>query len=227
MDLAFFSALLSIIIINIVLSGDNAVVIAMATLRLEPKQRKKAIFWGTFGAVALRVVLTAIAAMLLTVPYIQAIGGLLLTWIAVKLLAEDKSGEDKEAPGSMAEAIRTIIIADFLMSLDNVLAVAGASGGNLPLLIVGLMLSIPLVVWGSTFLSQLMRKWPWLVGLGAGLLGFTAGEMLLKEPYLKFLTENPILEYLIPGLFAVGVIGIGYWKGKKKEKNEEAGRDKG
>ena len=227
MDLAFFSALLSIIIINIVISGDNAVVIAMATLRLEPKQRKKAIFWGTFGAVGLRVALTAIAAVLLTVPYIQAVGGLLLTWIAVKLLAEDESGEDKEAPGSMAEAIRTIIIADFLMSLDNVLAVAGASGGNLPLLIIGLILSIPLVVWGSTFLSQLMRKWPWLVGLGAGLLGFTAGEMLLKEPYLKFLTENPIFEYLIPGLFAVGVIGIGYWKGKKKEKKEEAGRDKG
>ena len=220
MDLAFFSALLSIIIINIVLSGDNAVVIAMATLRLETRQRKKAIFWGTFGAVGLRVALTAVAAMLLTVPYIQAVGGFLLTWIAVKLLAEDESGEDKEAPGSMAQAIRTIIIADFLMSLDNVLAVAGASGGNLPLLIIGLMLSIPLVVWGSTFLSQLMRKWPWLVGLGAGLLGFTAGEMLLKEPYLKFLAENPILEYLIPGLFAVGVIGIGTWKGKKKEKQE-------
>ncbi len=221
MDLAFFSALLSIIIINIVLSGDNAVVIAMATLRLETRQRKKAIFWGTFGAVGLRVALTAVAAMLLTVPYIQAVGGLLLTWIAVKLLAEDESGEDKEAPGSMAQAIKTIIIADLFMSLDNVLAVAGASGGNLPLLIVGLMLSIPLVVWGSTFLSQLMRKWPWLVGLGAGLLGWTAGEMLLKEPYLKFLAENQFLEYLIPGLLAVGVIGIGYWKGKKKEKEKQ------
>ncbi len=221
MDLAFFSALLSIIIINIVLSGDNAVVIAMATLRLETRQRKKAIFWGTFGAVGLRVALTAVAAMLLTVPYIQAVGGLLLTWIAVKLLAEDESGEDKEAPGSMAEAIKPIINADLFMTLENVLAVAGASGGNLPLLIVGLMLSIPLVVWGSTFLSQLMRKWPWLVGLGAGLLGWTAGEMLLKEPYLKFLAENQFLEYLIPGLLAVGVIGIGYWKGKKKEKEKQ------
>lgn len=220
MDLAFLSSLFSISIINIVLSGDNAVVIAMATLRLEHKQRKKAIFWGTFGAVALRVALTAVAAMLLTVPYIQAVGGLLLTWIAVKLLAEDENGDEKEAPGSMAEAIRTIIIADFLMSLDNVLAVAGASGGSIPLMILGLILSIPLVVWGSTFLSRLMRKWPWLVALGAGLLGWTAGEMLLKEPYLQFLTDRAALNFLLPGLLAVGVVVIGYRQGKKRGKYE-------
>lgn len=224
MGLASLGALLSIIIINMVLSGDNAVVIAMATLRLEPGQRKKAIFWGTFGAVALRVALTAIAAMLLTIPFIQAIGGLLLTWIAVKLLADDESGQEKEAPGSMAQAIKTIIIADFLMSLDNVLAVAGAARGNVPLLIVGLLLSIPLVVWGSTFLSSLMRKWPWLVGLGAGLLGWTAGEMLLNEPYLKFLTENPVFEYLIPGLLAVGVVIMGYKISKKTEQDKESER---
>lgn len=221
MDLAFFSGLFSIIMIDAVLSGDNAVVIAMATLRLESRQRKKAIFWGTFGAVALRVFLTVLAAFLLNVPYIQAVGGLLLTWIAVKLLSEDESGEDKEAPDSMGRAIRTIIIADFLMSLDNVLAVAGVSGGNIPLLIIGLMMSIPLVVWGSTFLSRLMRKWPWLVALGAGLLGWTAGEMLLKEPYLKLVTENRAFDFLVPGMLALGVILIGYRRSKAIEKQKK------
>lgn len=224
MEASFLSALLSIIIINLVLSGDNAVVIALATLRLEAKQRKRAIFWGTFGAVALRIALTAVAAILLTIPYIQAIGGILLTWIAVKLLEEEEDLEDKQAPASMREAIKTIIIADLLMSLDNVLAVAGASGGNIILLVFGLLLSIPLVVWGSTLISSLMRKWPWLVSLGAGLIGWTAGEMLLKEPYLKVIAENPIFEYLIPGVVAGGVILIGNLrkiKSKKQTGNED------
>lgn len=217
MELGLVASLVSIMVINLVLSGDNAVVIAMATLRLQPEQRKRAIFWGTFGAVFLRVVLTAVAAMLLAVPYIQAIGGLLLTWIAVKLLAEDEEGEGKDAPESLPEAIRTIIFADLLMSLDNVLAVAGASGGNLFLLVTGLLLSIPLVIWGSTFLSELMQRWPWLVVAGAGLLGWTAGEMVLKEPYLAFLREIVFLEYLIPGVLAVGVIVIGTMVAKRKK----------
>jgi len=221
MGLASLGALLSIIAINLVLSGDNAVVIAMSTLRLEPGHRKKAIFWGTFGAVALRVVLTMVAAMLLTVPFLQAVGGLLLSWIAVKLLADDEKREEKEAPSSMAQAIKTIIIADFLMSLDNVLAVAGAARGNVFLLIAGLLLSIPLVVWGSAFLSKLMRKWPWLVALGAGLLGWTAGEMLLSEPYLKFFRTYPILEYLVPAAIAIAVVVIGHRISKKKEEQKE------
>ncbi|MHB1652486.1 MAG: TerC family protein [Desulfitobacteriaceae bacterium] len=228
MEISIFRALLSIIVINIILSGDNALVIAMATLRLQSKQRKRAIFWGTFGAVALRVILTAMAAILLTVPYIQAVGGILLTWIAVKLLAEDEREDEKEAPGSMGAAIKTIIIADFLMSLDNVLAVAGASEGNIFLLIIGLLLSIPLVVWGSTFLSSLMRKWPWLIALGAGLLGWTAGEMLLKEPYLAFFKGNLILEYLFPAVLAIGVVITGYRLGKGKgvtRKKQGAGKE--
>ncbi|CAA7599879.1 Integral membrane protein TerC [Acididesulfobacillus acetoxydans] len=217
MKLNLLGSLLSIIVINLVLSGDNAVVIALATLRLESEQRKKAIFWGTFGAVSLRVILTVVAAVLLSVPYIQAVGGLLLTWIAVKLLAEDEEGGEKAVPESLGAAIRTIIAADLLMSLDNVLAVAGASGGNLFLLVTGLLLSIPLVIWGSTFLADLMGRWPWLVAIGAGLLGWTAGEMILKEPYLSFLRAGTLWEYLLPGVLALGVVALGTVLAKRKK----------
>jgi len=150
-----------------------------------------------------------ITAYLLTIPYLRAVGGLLLAWIAVKVLKQEDGKGHKEAPGSLRQAIQTIIIADFLMSLDNVLAVAGASRGNVNLLIFGLLLSIPLVIWGSILISKLMTKWPWVISLGAGLLGWTAGEMLIQEPFLAPLHENAIAGYLIPGMFAVGVILIG------------------
>lgn len=218
---AFIRTLLSIIVINLVLSGDNAVVIAMATLRLETGQRKKAIFWGTLGAVIFLILFTSIAAELLSLPYIQTVGGILLSWIAVKLLQGEENHEDKEAPASMGEAIKTIIVADLLMSTDNVLAVAGAANGNIILLIIGLFISIPIVVWGSTLIAVMIRKWPWLISLGAGLIGWTAGEMLLKEPYLKALSSNHMLEYLIPGLFAAGVIVIGNMNNIRKRKQAE------
>ncbi|NLI92832.1 MAG: TerC family protein [Peptococcaceae bacterium] len=209
-DISFWSSLLSIIVINLVLSGDNAVVIALATLNLNEKDKKKGIFWGTFGAVALRIVLTAVAAMLLKVPFVQAVGGMLLTWIAVKLL-KDQGGEEQhlEASGNLLGAIKVIIFADLLMSLDNVLAVAGAAGGNIPLLIIGLCLSIPIVIFGSTLLSSLMNKWPWLVSIGAGLLGYTAGEMVLNDTSFKFLHNYHVLEYVIPWGLAILVVIIG------------------
>lgn len=215
-------SILSITLMDLVLSGDNAVVIALATLRLGEKERKNAIFWGTFGAVALRISLTSIAVLLLTIPFVQAVGGLLLSWIAVKLLlGEEEKSEVKEAE-SLREAIRTIIIADFLMSLDNVLAVAGASNGNILLLILGLLISIPLVVFGSTLLSNLMKKWPWLVSLGAGLLGYTAGEMLLNDSYFHFLTKISILDYLIPGVLGAGVVILGNLLRIQREKSVES-----
>ena len=218
----FFRALLSIIVINIVLSGDNAVVIAMATLRLKSKQRKLAMFWGTMGAVVLLIVFTALAAFLLKIPYVQTIGGALLLWIAVKLLQDDENSENAEAPASMGGAIKTIILADLFMSTDNVLAVAGASGGNLKLLIVGLFLSIPIVMFGSAMISALIRKWPWFLYLGAGLIGWTAGEMILKEPYASGLEASHILRYLIPAAFAIAVILIGYSKKRRpKDKKPE------
>lgn len=219
MGAGFWGALFSIVIINLVLSGDNAVVIALATLRLGEKERKQGIFWGTFGAVALRVVLTAVAAMLLKIPFVQAVGGLLLAWIAIKLLKGEDDEGDIKAAGNLREAIQTIIFADLLMSLDNVLAVAGASKGNLLLLVLGLLISIPIVIFGSTLLSNLMKKWPWLISIGAGLLGYTSGEMFLNDTFFHFLAEIKILEYLIPGILAVGVIVIGNLLKRRKKKH--------
>ncbi|HVJ50514.1 TerC family protein [Desulfitobacterium sp.] len=218
MVVGFWATLLSIVIINLVLSGDNAVVIALATLRLGKEDRKKGIFWGTLGAVVLRIGLTTVAAMLLKIPFVQATGGMLLIWIAIRLLKEDKNEEEIKAASSLREAIQTIIFADLLMSLDNILAVAGASNGNPILLILGLAISIPIVIFGSTILSNLMKKWPWIVSIGAGLLGYTAGEMLLNDSFFHFLSEIEILNYLIPGLLAVGVIMIGNFSKTKKVK---------
>ena len=216
MDFSFWSSLLVIIGIDLVLSGDNAVVIALATLRLPERERKLGIFWGTFGAVALRVILTAVAAVLLKIPFVQAVGGVLLAWIAIKLLKGQDEEEHVEAAANLMGAIKTIIFADLLMSLDNVLAVAGASGGNVLLLILGLLISIPIMIFGSSLLSSLMKKWPWLVSLGAGLLGYTAGEMLLNDSYFHFLSQTHVLEYVVPGLLAIGVIVVGNMLKKKK-----------
>lgn len=226
MDTTFWTSLLAIIGINLILSGDNAVVIALATLRLEGKEKKQGIFWGTFGAVILRVFLTAVAAFLLRIPFVQAVGGILLAFIAVKLLKGEDDDGDIHAAGNLAEAIKTIIFADLLMSLDNVLAVAGASGGNLLLLILGLLFSIPIVIFGSTILSSIMKKYPWIISLGAGLLGYTAGEMILNDSFFHFLTKIHILEYVIPGALAIGIIVIGNWlRGRKRPlKEQEEGK---
>jgi len=216
LDATFWTSLLEIIGINLLLSGDNAVVIALATLRLEGKKKKQGVFWGTFGAVALRIALTAVAASVLKIPFVQAVGGILLAYIAVKLLKGEDCDDDVHAAGSLGEAIKTIIFADLLMSLDNVLAVAGASGGNIVLLILGLLISIPIVIFGSTVLSNIMKKYLWIVSVGAGLLGYTAGEMILKDSYFQFLTKVRILEYLIPGILAIGVILLGNWLKKRQ-----------
>lgn len=226
LDATFWSSLLAIIGINLILSGDNAVVIALATLRLEGKEKKQGIFWGTFGAVALRIVLTAVAATLLKIPFVQAVGGILLAYIAVDLLKGGDDDENIQAAGSLKEAIKTIIFADLLMSLDNVLAVAGASGGNMLLLVLGLIISIPIVIFGSTILSNIMKKYTWIVSVGAGLIGYTSGEMILNDTFFHFLAEIKILEYLIPGILAIGVIVLGNWlKARKRTtQKQEAGK---
>ena len=187
MDLAsgaFWTALGSIILANIVLSGDNAVVIALAARSLPAHQQTKAIFWGSAAAIVMRIVLTLIAVEMLTWPYLKAIGAVLLVYIGVTLLLEDdgggEEGDDKGA--SMWSAIRTILIADLVMSLDNVIAVAAAAKGNTPLLVIGLTISIPLIIFGSTLLLKVMERFPIIITLGAALLGFLAGEMLLTDP---------------------------------------------
>lgn len=212
---AFWSSLIEIFLINLILSGDNAVVIALATLHLKEEDRKKGIFWGTFGAVALRLGLTGIAAVLLTLSYIQAIGGVLLILIALKLMKGEgaSSLEENSTPYSLKDAIKTIIIADLLMSLDNVLAVAGAAGGNMQLLMLGLATSIPIVIFGSRLLSSLMRRFPWLISIGAGLLGYTAGKMILNDQSIALFADSYILANSFPILLAAGVIILGnYFK---------------
>jgi len=178
----FWSAFGSILLANIVLSGDNAVVIAMAARTLQPAQRSKAIFWGSAAAIVMRIVLTIVAIQLLTLPYLKLIGAVLLVYIGVDLLRgeEEGDGEGKEING-MAAAIRTILIADLVMSLDNVLAVAAAKG-NVPLLVMGLLVSIPLIIFGATLLTKVMERFPIIITVGAALLGFLAGEMLMTDP---------------------------------------------
>lgn len=222
--IAFWSSLFEIFLINLILSGDNAVVIALATLRLKEQDRKKGIFWGTFGAVALRIGLTAIAALLLSLPYIQALGGILLLLIAFKLLKGGETSSEGEncAPYSLKDAIKTIIIADLLMSLDNVLAVAGAAGGNMQLLMLGLVISIPIVIFGSTLLSSLMRKFPWLISVGAGLLCFTAGKMILNDSSVALFANSDILAKSFPFMLAAGVIIVGnYFKYRCTNKSND------
>ena len=179
----FWSAFGSIVLANIVLSGDNAVVIAMAARTLKPDQRGKAIFWGSAAAIVMRILLTIVAIQLLSLPYLKIIGAILLVYIGVDLLKGegDDAGDGKEING-LAAAIRTILIADLVMSLDNVLAVAAAAKGNLPLLVLGLLVSIPLIIFGATLLTKVMERFPIIITIGAALLGFLAGEMLLTDP---------------------------------------------
>ena len=180
---AFWIAVGQIILIDIVLSGDNAVVIALACRNLSPEQRKKGIFWGVAGAISLRVVLTVFASLVMNLPWLKLVGGLLLVWIAIKLLLpEGEEGRDIEPSAHLWGAVKTIVVADFVMSLDNVIAVAGAAHGSIALLLFGLAVSIPLIVWSSQLILRWMERWPWIVLLGAGLLGYVAGQMIFTDP---------------------------------------------
>ena len=179
----FWSAFGSILLANIVLSGDNAVVIAMAARTLKPAQRSKAIFWGSAAAIVMRIILTIVAIQLLSLPYLKTIGAVLLVYIGVDLLkGEDEGDSDGKEINGMLAAIRTILIADLVMSLDNVLAVAAAAKGDVPLLVMGLLVSIPLIIFGATLLTKVMERFPIIITIGAALLGFLAGEMLLTDP---------------------------------------------
>ncbi|MES2414317.1 MAG: TerC family protein [Pseudomonadota bacterium] len=208
----FWSAFGSIVLANIVLSGDNAVVIAMAARTLKPEQRSKAIFWGSAAAIVMRIVLTIVAIQLLSLPYLKIIGAVLLVYIGVDLLkAEEEEEEGIHEINGMAAAIRTILIADLVMSLDNVLAVAAAAKGNLPLLILGLLVSIPLIIFGATLLTKVMERFPIIITIGAALLGFLAGEMLLTDPAVtaRFgaLSEHMVTAGGIVGAILVVALG--------------------
>jgi YjbE family integral membrane protein len=179
----FWTGLLSIIWVNIILSGDNAVVIALAARSLPQRQQKQAVFWGAGAAVALRIVLTIVAVEMLKLSYLKLVGGVLLFWIAIKLLVpEDSDGDDVHASDNLWVAIKTILIADLVMSLDNVIAVAAVAKDSFLLLVLGLLISIPLVIFGATILMKLMGRYPVIITVGAALIGYVAGEMLVTDP---------------------------------------------
>ena len=206
-------ALLQIIVINVVLSGDNAVVIALACRRLSPKHQKLAFIWGSAGVVVLMVGLTAIVVWLLSLPYLEIAGSIMLAWIGIKLLAAEEEGDDGavEQKSTLMAAIRTIIIADIIMSLDNVLAMAGAAKGHLWMLIVGLAITVPVIIFGSALLMKLMERFPVFVLVGAGLIGWVAGEMIISDPSIKpWVDANAAaLHWVSPIVFTLAVIGTG------------------
>ncbi|HSU21018.1 TerC family protein [Comamonadaceae bacterium OTU4NAUVB1] len=209
----FWIGLLEIVWINIILSGDNAVVIALAARSLPPEQQRKAVLIGSGAAVVLRIVLTIVAAKLLALPYLQIIGGLLLLWIGLQLLGEEEEGEGHgKHHGTMFSAVRTILIADLVMSLDNVIAVAAAAHGNSLLLILGLAISIPLVIFGSTIMIKMMERFPIIVVLGATLIGWVAGETIMNDVALHGVLESrPWLHYVGPAAGAAFVLLVGNW----------------
>ena len=227
----FWTGLLAIIWVNIILSGDNAVVIALAALSLPKHQQGKAIFWGAGAAVVLRIILTIIAVEMLKFPYLKIVGGLLLFWIAIKLLMPEDGDANVESSDNLMQAIKIILIADLVMSLDNVVAVAAVAKGSMVLLVLGLAISIPLVIFGATILMKLMERYPIIVIIGAALIGSVAGELLVTDPILlDWVKANmPWLEIHLPIVGeiswaqivgAVLVVVVGKWLAARAEKAE-------
>jgi YjbE family integral membrane protein len=221
----FWVGLVKIIWINIILSGDNAVVIALAARSLPAEQQRKAILFGSGAAVVLRIVLTVVAAKLLELSFLQVIGGVLLLWIGYQLPSGDEDGEDghHKGTGTMMAAIRTILIADLVMSLDNVIAVAATAQGNMVLLILGLAISIPLVVFGSTLMIKLMGRFPVIVTLGAALIGWVGGETVVNDHLMQGYTmAHPWLHYVAAATGALLVVGLGKFMQARATSKAEA-----
>ncbi|MFT4415066.1 TerC family protein [Fredinandcohnia humi] len=216
----FFTALLTIIMIDLVLAGDNAILIGLAARNLPKHQQKKVIVWGTVGAILIRVVATLAVVWLLRIPGLMLIGGLLLVIIAYKLLVDEKD-HDVEAASNFWGAIRTIIIADALMGLDNVLAIAGASHNNFLLVVLGLLISVPVIMFGSTLILKWVDRFPIIITIGAAVLAWTASKMIVGEKFLKGFFENGFIKYGFELLVVAAVVGLGYMK-KKKNENSNA-----
>ncbi len=215
----FFTALFSIIIIDLVLAGDNAIVIGMAARNLPKEYQKQVILWGTVGAIGIRILATLAVVALLKIPGLMFAGGLLLIWIAYKLLIGDKKRNGIQAGDNRLAAIKTIIVADAIMGLDNVLAIAGSASGNFWLVVIGLLISIPLVVWGSTIIIRLIERYPVIVYIGAAVIAFTAGKMVTGDPIVKgYFDYWPLLKYAIMAIIIAGVL----LAGRKKNLQQEA-----
>ena len=216
----FWVTLAQIMMINILLSGDNAVVIALASRALPAKQQKQAILFGSFGAIFLRIVLTFFAVALLALPYLKIAGAVLLGWIGIQLLIPDEAETELDGHSNLWGAIKTIIVADFVMSLDNVLGVAAAAKGNIVLLVIGLAISIPLIIYGSTLILKLMNRWPVIITIGGGILGWVAGEMFVTDPAITTWVDASAhwLHTAAPVGATVGVVAVGKWMAWRAQK---------
>ena len=221
MDPEFWARVLGIIIIDLTLAGDNALVIALAVRNLPERQQFFGRIWGTAGAVGLRLVFIAIATSLLRIPFLQLVGGLLLLWIAFKLVRHETGAEEHVRQGSsLREAVWIIVIADAIMSLDNVLGVAAAADGDMKLVIFGIALSLPIVVWGSGILATLMNRFIWIIWIGGGILGYVAGEMIMKDKGFGWVDHSsPVVQWLPVAPSAI-IFVLGWWfdsqNGRKK-----------
>src|SRR6185312_1728286 len=218
-------ALFEIAVINVVLSGDNAVVIALACRSLAPRDQKKAFIIGTAGIVVLMTALTSFAALLMTLPYIQIIGCVLLLWIGIKLLLPESEGGDVKESANFWDAVKTIIIADIVMSMDNVLGMAGAAKGHLGMLFLGLVITMPLILFGSAMLMKLMERFPSFIMIGAGLLGYVAGDMAVGDPAIKTYidTHEHFLVHLAPIVGALLVVIAGKMLARRKQARAPVG----
>ncbi|GGA22040.1 TerC family protein [Paenibacillus physcomitrellae] len=220
MSMEFWTALFSIILIDLVLAGDNAIVIGLAARNVPKADQKKVILWGTVGAIVVRVIMTVLVVQLLNIPGLRLAGGLALIWIAYKLLVEEKK-HDINAGTRIWAAIRTIIIADTMMGLDNVLAVAGAAHGDMTMVIIGLAISVPIMVWGSTMILKLTERFPIVITIGSAVLAWTAAKMLVEEPLIHDWFELGVVKYLFEALVIIAVVGLGMLVKTKRKKHQE------
>ncbi|MFD2672351.1 TerC family protein [Marinicrinis sediminis] len=217
----FWTALATIVFIDLILAGDNAIVIGLAAKNLPKHQQKKAVFYGTFGAIFIRALATIFVVYLLKIPFLQLAGGLLLIWIAYKLLVQEEE-HDIQAGSSLFAAIRTIIIADAAMGVDNVIAVAGAAHGSIVLVVLGLLISIPIVVWGSTLFITLTDKYPFIIYIGSGILAYTAAKMITHDKKLvHFFEDNSYLTWLLVIIVVVGVLAGGKMVKERKRRQRK------
>jgi YjbE family integral membrane protein len=214
---AWLSALLAIVLIDLVLAGDNAIVIALAARRLPAHLQTKAIVWGTVGAIVVRGAMTIGVVWLLQVPGLMLVGGLGLVWIAYKLLAPGEGGHEGEVSAiTFWGAMKTIVIADALMGVDNVLGVAGAAKGSIDLVVIGLLISVPIVVWGSTLVLKLVERFPVITYIGAGVLAYTAAHMIVSEPLLDAVFDpNFMYRLLAHATLVIGVLAAGWWAARR------------
>ncbi|MDQ0112840.1 TerC family protein [Paenibacillus harenae] len=222
----FWSALAAIIFIDLILAGDNAIVIGLAARNLPKEQQRRAVIWGTVGAVAIRVVATLLVVQLLAVPWLNLIGGLLLIWIAYKLLVQEDTHENIQAGNTLWQSIRTIIIADAAMGIDNVIAVAGAAHGDTLLVILGLLISVPVVVWGSTLFIKLINRFEWIVYAGSGVLAYTAAKMITHEKsFADYFERHPLANWTFIIVIIIIVIAAG-WLTNRVQSNKALRKQK-